>query len=144
MLFEAVFYGFWASILVYTSCECGQQFTDAFSHFDYVIGELDWHLLPIEIQRLLPMIIMNAQQPMMVKCYGNISCGRETFKKVTQTNNTDSIEISLLTVLKLSVLGGQYRIQVFHVSSKVLQMKRIEFKRIVSNSCIILPRILGK
>lgn len=86
MLFESVFCGFWSIILVFSACEFGQRFSNAFDSFDDELGQFDWYLQPIGIQRMLPMIIVNAQQPMLVQCYGNVPCGRETFKKVKQTH----------------------------------------------------------
>lgn len=125
MLFESVFYGFWAIILVFTTCECGQQFCDAFGNLNYSLGQLGWYFLPIEIQRLLPMIIINSQQPMLVKCYGNISCERDTFKKVNRTHNAYSVQWYLdINGYRIIFLGGRYSIQIFHVSTKILQMKR--------------------
>lgn len=47
-----------------------------------MIGKLSWYLLPVEIQRLLLFTIMNVQRPVVIKCFGNILCGREQFKKV--------------------------------------------------------------
>lgn len=87
MLFQSVLCGFWAIILVFTTCECGQRFSDAFKSFNGVLSQIDWYLLPISAQRILPMIIINAQQPMDVRCYGNVPCGRATFKKVMRAQN---------------------------------------------------------
>lgn len=83
MLFEAVFCGFWAIALVYIVCEFGQRFSDAFSNFNDALGQFHWYLLPIDVQRMLAIIIINAQQSVVVTCFGSISCERETFKKVT-------------------------------------------------------------
>lgn len=82
MLFEAVFCGFWAVALVFIVCEFGQQFTNAFDKFNIALGQLHWYLLPVDIQRMLSIVIINAQQPIFISCFGNITCGRETFKKV--------------------------------------------------------------
>lgn len=84
MLFEAIFCGFWATALVFVVCEFGQRFSNAFDHFDHVLVQLEWYLLPVEIQKTLTIIIINAQQPIEISCFGNIVCGRETFKKVTK------------------------------------------------------------
>lgn len=83
MLFESVFCGLLSTNLVLAACEFGQQFSDAFGDFDGGFYQVDWYLLPFAIQRMLPMIILNAQKPVVVKCFGNISCERETFKKVS-------------------------------------------------------------
>lgn len=57
MLFEAVFCGFCAIALVFVVCESGQQFSNAFSNFDHILGQLDWYLLPKDIQLTLSVII---------------------------------------------------------------------------------------
>lgn len=71
------------------SCFCselGQRFSNSFENVDNVFDQLDWYLFPIRIQRLVPMAIMNVQQPVEIKCFGNILCCREQFKKVSSIN----------------------------------------------------------
>lgn len=82
MLFEAILCGFWSILVVFVACEFGQRFSDALDSCDDKLAQLDWYLVPRRIQRMLPMIILNSQQPMIVQCFGNVPCGRETFKKV--------------------------------------------------------------
>lgn len=84
MLLEAIFYGFWATNLVFAACELGQRLSNAFSEIDGRIGELDWYLLPIEIRRMLPTIILYAELPLVVQFFGSLTCCREQFKKVSQ------------------------------------------------------------
>lgn len=84
LLLAAVFYCVWATNLVFAVCELGQRFSNAFSEIDGWIGELDWYLLPIEIKRILPTIILYVEQPFVVEFFGSMSCSREQFKKVGQ------------------------------------------------------------
>lgn len=86
MLFEAVFCGFLAIMLVFTACELGQRISDAFSSINDALDQFHWYLLPIDVQRILPTIIINAQQPLVVRCFGNVPCERETFKKVIKAD----------------------------------------------------------
>lgn len=81
-LLNAALNGIFGIILVFISCELGQRMGDAFEEIGITIGEFDWYLFPIKIQRMLPMIIADAQQPVEVECFGSIACTRETFRKV--------------------------------------------------------------
>lgn len=65
------------------ACELCQRIENAFAQIDDAIGQFDWYLFPIEIQRILPTIIVMAQQPVTVECFGSASCNREQFKKAS-------------------------------------------------------------
>lgn len=69
--------------LVYTICEIGEKFYDSFKKINDVINHFKWYLLPVNIQQMLPTIILIAQRPVVFKCFGSISCLREAFKKVS-------------------------------------------------------------
>lgn len=83
ILWTSILYGFCGFGLVFSTCEIGQRFTKAFDEIDREIEQLDWYLFPIEIQRILPTIIINAQEPIVIECFGIISCNRDQFKKVS-------------------------------------------------------------
>lgn len=74
--------GIFAFVAVFIACELGQRMSDAFVEIDITIDRFDWHLFPIEVQRLLPMVMANAQQSVSLECFGSISCGRVVFKSV--------------------------------------------------------------
>lgn len=76
-------YGFWAFGMVFFASEIIQRFSNAYEEIDNEIGQLDWYLLPMKIQRMLPTIMANTQQPTCIKCFGSSTCSRETFKKVS-------------------------------------------------------------
>ena len=67
---------------MFIACEISQRVNDAFNGLNLTIHQFDWYLFPIEIQRMLPMIIVVAQQPVTLECFGSISCSREVFKNV--------------------------------------------------------------
>lgn len=67
---------------VFISCELGQRMSDSFDKINFTIDQLDWYLFPIKIQRMLPMIIEIAQEPVELECFGSIACIREVFKNV--------------------------------------------------------------
>lgn len=60
----------------------GQRLSDGLSRIEESIDQLNWYLYPLDVKRMLPMITVNSQKLVVVKCFGNISCSRETFKKV--------------------------------------------------------------
>lgn len=79
-----VIYGFG---IMYIACELGQQMSIAFDECTDLIGQFEWYAFPIEIQRMLPMILNFAMQPVEIKCFGTITSDRETFKYVRPAHN---------------------------------------------------------
>lgn len=76
------FYGSWIFGFVFILCEIGQRLTDAIYAIVYEFEQLKWYLLPIKIQRILPIILMNAQKPMTMGCFGIVVGDRNQFKQV--------------------------------------------------------------
>lgn len=75
--------GIFAFATVFITCEIGQRINDAFGELAYAIVQFDWYLLPMEIKRMLPVIIAIAHKPFSLKCFGCIICTREVFIKVS-------------------------------------------------------------
>lgn len=74
--------------MVFFACEIGQRFSNAYEEIEVVIDQMNWNYLPIGIQRMLPNVMLNVQQPFEIMCFGSTACTRETFKKVSfQTVN---------------------------------------------------------
>lgn len=80
-------YGFWAFMMVLFASEIGQRFSNTFEKIDDKINEFDWYLLPMEVQRILPIIMINTQRPTFITCFGSSTCSRDTFKKVDDNDN---------------------------------------------------------
>lgn len=72
-------------VVVFFSSEMCDRLTTAFIGIDYGFGQLNYYLFSMEIQRILPTILMNCQEPVALKFFGNISCNRMTFKGVCCT-----------------------------------------------------------
>lgn len=68
--------------MVFICCELGERLTMAYAKLEFQIEQFDWYAFPIEAQRLLPILMLNAQQPIALQCFGCISTNREAFKKV--------------------------------------------------------------
>lgn len=72
----------WTFGFIFFICEPGEMVTYHFEHFYDELGRSDWNLYPIEVQRIYLTFVLETQQPIIIKSYGNISCTRDTFKQV--------------------------------------------------------------
>lgn len=79
-----VFYGFFGFALIYVVCELSQRISNAFSDICDAIDTYDWYLYPLELQRMLPLIILPIQQPVVIRCFGCVQCSRRAFKNVSR------------------------------------------------------------
>lgn len=77
-------YGIWAFGTLFFCCEIGQRGTNLFEEIDDKIAQIDWYLFPNDMKVTLLIIIMTAQQPVDIECFGSFSCKREVFKKVSK------------------------------------------------------------
>lgn len=73
----------WIFIFIFIYCELGQRVSEAFDKPYDAICQFKLHLFPMDVQRMLPIIIVGAQQPIDLRGYGNISCTRDSFKRVS-------------------------------------------------------------
>lgn len=76
-------YGSYGFGLVFTVCELGQRVSHSFTEINSIVDQLDWYLFPNEIQKIMPIIINNVQQPIEIECFGDVRCNRKSFKKVS-------------------------------------------------------------
>lgn len=53
-----------------------------FEMFDDELGQCDWYLLTIELQRMYMILLSETQNPKKISSYGGIACDRNTSKKV--------------------------------------------------------------
>lgn len=63
-------------------CDIGHRVNGLFDQTIATINQFDWYLIPIKIRRLLPTLLIVAQQPVEIVVIGSISANRNTFKKV--------------------------------------------------------------
>lgn len=85
--------------LVGFACEMGQESADRFDEVNDEVDKLNWYKFPMELQRLLPMIIHIAQQEVPTKCFGSAHCSRESFKSVRIDEQTYISTSSNITYL---------------------------------------------
>lgn len=67
---------------LYLFCHFGDQTTERFGVIDDQFYQIAWYKLSLNEQKLLPLAISVAQKEIYFKVFGNISCTRDTFKKV--------------------------------------------------------------
>lgn len=84
VILTLLFQAFWSFELIFISCELGERVCNAFDEIGDTIDQLDWYLLPFEMQQLLPTIILNTKQPVVLQCFGNILCCREVLRNVSR------------------------------------------------------------
>lgn len=63
-------------------CEFGEQMSGLFGGIYEQIFSLDWYTYPVELQRIMPVILMNSQKPVVLKGFGNVPVTRLNFKSV--------------------------------------------------------------
>lgn len=69
-------------VVVLMCCELNQRSSDAFSEINSTIDEWHWYLFPIQMKRMLPLVMAITQQPVDLECFGSITCSRKVFRKV--------------------------------------------------------------
>lgn len=85
-LFNPIVCCFWAFAGMFLYCESGERVTTRFDDIKSNIYQCDWHSFRIEVQKIMPLLMQSAQQPVFIAGFGNITFTRETFKKVFTLN----------------------------------------------------------
>lgn len=67
-------------------CYFGEVVTTAFEELSDEIYQCDWDTFSYKIRRILPNIMLVAQEPVHIQAHGGIRCTRDTFKKVISIN----------------------------------------------------------
>lgn len=70
--------------ILYSSSELAGKMSIEFDKINNMIKEFSWYLMPIKMQKMLPMLMINTQQTVGFICFGSLLCNRVTFKKVSQ------------------------------------------------------------
>lgn len=73
----------WSFFLLFFYCEAGQFVINQFEEFaDQTYQTIVWYSLPVEMQKMLVIVMLNTQQDVVVRGLANAMCMREVFKKV--------------------------------------------------------------
>lgn len=70
---------------MFVICELGERLIIAYDEMGCEIERFNWYLFSIEIQRILPIVMIGAQESVRVRCFGSISTNRVAFKQVRYT-----------------------------------------------------------
>lgn len=81
--------------IVFFMCEMGHRISSQFDDICDVIHQFKWYSFPIELKRILSLIILDAQQPVAINCFGSIMCDRDSFKKVSIDQQTKLIVFAI-------------------------------------------------
>lgn len=73
----------------------GDDVTIGFRTVHDSIWECTWYELPLQSQKLFPMMLAAAQKPVYIEGYMNTRCTREAVKKVNHKNKNYSTEMFL-------------------------------------------------
>lgn len=71
----------WSFAIMFFNCEIGQDVSNQFNKLSDDIWKCDWYLLSHQLQRMLIVIIINAQDPVFIRGFGNVECTRDSFKQ---------------------------------------------------------------
>lgn len=68
--------------IIFAFCELGAQLTNQFNALDETLCQIKWYLLPVDVQRMILICMLDAQHEMFLRGYANIVCTRDAFKNV--------------------------------------------------------------
>lgn len=74
---------FWSFVSIFLTCDFGERVSNRFDVIDDVLCQFEWYDLPLEVQKMLPIIMMSTQQTVVFKGFGNILLLREVFRQVS-------------------------------------------------------------
>lgn len=78
-------------------CELSERLSNSFAGVGQMVNQFDWYDFTDDMQRMLLIVFMHVQEPVVLGCFGSITCSRETFKRVSSTSlvETFTLEHSL-------------------------------------------------
>lgn len=71
-----------AFAIVFVCCEFGHRLSKSFDKIDLDIGRLHWYKFPVQLWKMLPILMVGTQEPVTLRVFGSIFCAREDFKNV--------------------------------------------------------------
>lgn len=80
--FSPMVLAFWSFAVIFLFCELGERLTGRFNEIDNEIFGCDWYTFPADVQKMLPIILIGTQTPVLLNGVGNVQCTREAFKIV--------------------------------------------------------------
>lgn len=112
----------YAFVMIFNYCEACETFRKYFDGFYDDLNRLNWYNYPINIQRMMVIVIATAQKPAEIVGYGNVLCTRNLFKSVICESIL--IYINIRFELKFQSFGSfsdcKNRILFLHSVSRIL------------------------
>lgn len=69
-------------MFLFLMCEPGSKMTNEYEMFGDEIDQCNWYLLPTHMQQMYLIFLSDTQNDVEICSYGNITCNRETSKRV--------------------------------------------------------------
>lgn len=69
---------------IFGVCEFGERLYGTFEEINAVYNQFAWYSFPYNVQQMLPILIMVAQNPIELRVFGSIACGRITLQNVSK------------------------------------------------------------
>lgn len=76
-------FGFWSLIQIFVFCEFGENVSEQFGKLNKAIYKCRWYSFPMDMQKMIQIILVSTQQPVNLRGYGNVECSREAFNRVS-------------------------------------------------------------
>lgn len=106
MIIPLVCMMFWSFSIIFVYCEFGERMSNGFNEINDSICCVNWYTFPINMQRMIPNILIIAQKPVVLDAFGKISCKREVFTNVSPfLFNGEAVDSNLITLSQV-VNGG--------------------------------------
>lgn len=80
----------WNVSFIFLLCEPGEKMINQLGEFSDELNRCDWYLLAVELQRQYTIFLSDTQNPIKIWSYANITCERETSKRVLFFSNAQS------------------------------------------------------
>lgn len=79
---------FWTFVTNFVFCEFGEHVTSHFNELNNIICQAEWYSLPINIQRMIPTIMMTTKRQIIVQGFGGVALTRKSFQIVSPVSNS--------------------------------------------------------
>lgn len=66
----------------YVPCELMEKISSEFDDINDAINQFHWYLLPLQIRKMLPIVMMSSQETVGFECFGSFNVSRELFEKL--------------------------------------------------------------
>lgn len=73
---------FWAFSANLMFCALGERLTSRYIRIDVEITNFIWYIFPLDVQKMLPILLNGTQDAIVLSGIGNVLCTHEAFKDV--------------------------------------------------------------